>query len=50
MDGATFYRFEEDAIIFDENGRIVQPKKTKPAKLAGKKSAAKRPRKHGRRA
>ena len=50
MEGATLYRFEEEAVIFDENGRVIQPKKTKPSRPAAKKPTTKRPRKHGRRA
>lgn len=48
--GAVLYEIEEDVINFDENGRVIRPKKTKPARPAGKKPTTKRPRKHGRRA
>ena len=48
--GAVLYEIEEDAIIFDENGRIIQPKKTKSARPQARKSSAKPPHKPRRKA
>ena len=43
--GAVLYEIEDEGINFDEQGRIIRLKKTKPAKSTGKKPATKRPRK-----
>ena len=48
--GAVLYEIEEDAINFDENGRVIRLKKSKPARPRAKRPTTKRPRKHGRRA
>ncbi len=50
MEDATLYLFEDEAVNFDETGRVASHKKAKPARPAGKKPTTKRPRKHGRRA
>ena len=50
MEGSTLYIFEEDAVHYDENGRVIRLKKSNPARPVGKKTTTKRPRKHSRRA
>lgn len=50
MGDSTLYIFEEEAIRFDRNGRIIRRKKTKSENPTGKKPTTKRPRKHSRRA
>lgn len=47
--GAVLYEIEDDAVNYDEHGRVVRLKKTKSARPAGKKPTTKRPRKHARR-
>ncbi len=48
--GAVLYEIEDDGVNFDEHGRVIRPKRTRPARPAGKKLTAKRPRKPSRRA
>ena len=48
--GAVLYEFEEEAILFDDNGRVIRHKKSKPARPRAKRPTQKRSRKTDRRA
>jgi hypothetical protein len=48
--GAVLYEIEDNGVNFDEHGRIIRPKKTKPVRPRGKKTSHKRPRKSDRKA
>lgn len=46
--GAVLYEIEADAINFDEWGRVIRQKKSKPVQPRDKKIARRRPRKSAR--
>jgi hypothetical protein len=48
--GAVLYEIEDDGINFDEHGRVIRQKKSKPVRPRAKKPSHRRPRKSDRKA
>ena len=47
---AALYVIEDEGVNYDENGNVLEVRKTKRTRRVAGKPATKRPRKHGRRA